>query len=411
MLFFLVSFIPFLLLITKPLSIHLPSWVNEIRLLSFLLFQESLCHSIEWIKSYKIASTHFLIASSSIFRSKIAVLNIENVNLEQMEEEEEEKINLEAKMNILDMPELALDLILEKLSPNGLLNIMCVCTHLREKCKSNYFWERHFSEKWGRIIGEAAKKEWKNYINSVKDYKKIKVKNSKSNWLSNSLSCIMPCSWLRKCESEVEIEKKVIQVDSIMAFYLALENGRFWFPAQVYNREQSAHVGFLLSCYDAELSYDSHSDTFHARYPPHGQRTSNVEEGVGWGRLRAPPTHTQAHQLHASDCLKELKPNDHIEIQWRRNKEFPYGWWYGVVGHLEQCDRDELHCECYNSDRIILEFNQYSIGSRWRKTVVKRKDHREDGNESDGFYGGIRKLYDRNEIYEWKKIWPSDVLE
>ena len=61
------------------------------------------------------------------------------------------------------------------------------------------------------------------------------------------------------------------------------------------------------------------------RYPPHGRRTIPPEGGVQWERLRAPPVDTSAHELHISDCLNELRPGDHIEIQWRRNKEFPYG--------------------------------------------------------------------------------------
>lgn len=62
-----------------------------------------------------------------------------------------------------------------------------------------------------------------------------------------------------------------------------------------------------------------------SRYPPHGRRVSATETGVTWDRLRAPPVDTSLHNLHTSDCLNELKPGDHIEIQWRRNKEFPYG--------------------------------------------------------------------------------------
>lgn len=120
----------------------------------------------------------------------------------------------------------------------------------------------------------------------------------------------------------------------------------------------------MLSCYDAQLSYDSRTDTFRARYwkrfpsftpyniqnfqitinrgehilafstliltfimycrySPHGRRM--VEENISWDRLRAPPVDTPSHVLHNSDCLHDLKPGDHIEIQWRRNKEFPYG--------------------------------------------------------------------------------------
>ena len=38
-----------------------------------------------------------------------------------------------------------------------------------------------------------------------------------------------------------------------------------------------------------------------------------------------PPIDNPPHDLHVSDCLDDLRPGDHIEIQWRRNKEFPYG--------------------------------------------------------------------------------------
>lgn len=61
------------------------------------------------------------------------------------------------------------------------------------------------------------------------------------------------------------------------------------------------------------------------RYPPHGRRTVVVEDGVQWDRIRAPAVDASAHDLHVSDCLHDLRPGDHIEIQWRRNKEFPYG--------------------------------------------------------------------------------------
>ena len=64
---------------------------------------------------------------------------------------------------------------------------------------------------------------------------------------------------------------------------------------------------------------------FMFRYPPHGRRTIPPERGVQWERLRAPPVDKSAHELHISDCLNELRPGDHIEIQWKRNKEFPYG--------------------------------------------------------------------------------------
>jgi hypothetical protein len=63
------------------------------------------------------------------------------------------------------------------------------------------------------------------------------------------------------------------------------------------------------------------------------------------------------------------------------------------------------------ADKVVLEFNHYTPGSRWRHTSINRKDHREEGNEADGFYGGIRKIESENEISIWKCMWPSEVLD
>lgn len=63
------------------------------------------------------------------------------------------------------------------------------------------------------------------------------------------------------------------------------------------------------------------------------------------------------------------------------------------------------------ADTVVLEFNQYAPDSRWRRTTISRKDHREEGNEADGFYGGIRKIKSEKEISVWKSLWPSEVLD
>lgn len=271
-------------------------------------------------------------------------------------------------------------------------------------------WGRHMKHKWGRILGPAAYREWQWFIACRRN--STTSSGKKSQGLIKFIWHVWPLTWFtsRFDKSNSNNDSNSPLVDTVMSWYLALESGKFWFPAQVYNRE-NGHVGFMLSCYDAELSYDPQTDTFQARYPPHGRRAVAIESGIQWERLRAAPVDTPPHDLHASDCLNDLQPGDHIEIQWRRNKEFPYGWWYGVVGHLESCDGDENYCRCHSSDTVLLEFNQYTPGSRWRRTIVNRKDHREEGNESDGFYGGIRKLSKSNEIATWKSLWPREILE
>ncbi|KAL9248322.1 hypothetical protein vseg_021659 [Gypsophila vaccaria] len=315
--------------------------------------------------------------------------------------------NVQSAMTVLDLPELALDCILEKLAPAALKNMRGVCRSLRDRCVCDHLWEGHLGRKWGRVLGPAAYREWKWFLASKQNFS-VTSSRKKSQGIVRFFGFLWPSSWFQS-----KFENKVCStpvVDSVMSLYLALDSGKFWFPAQVYNRE-NGHVGFMLSCYDAELSYDSQTDTFNARYPPHGIRAVAIESGVQWDRLRVSPVDTSPHDLHVSDCLHDLCPGDHIEIQWRRNKEFPYGWWYGVIGHLETCDGNEIYCRCCNNDTIVLEFNQYTPGSRWRKTYVSRKDHREEGNENDGFYGGIRKLYKHDEIATWKRLWPRENLE
>lgn len=311
------------------------------------------------------------------------------------------------EVSLLDLPDLGLECILDRLSPAGLTSMAGVCTSLREMSTSDHLWERHMKQKWGNFLGDAAYKEWQLHVASTKRQRQTQTLldcSNKKGYLGVFTS-IWPLSIMGRTRREL---RSCLPVDSIMAWYLSIESGKFCFPAQVYNRE-NGHFGFLLSCYDAKISYDSSTDTFRARFSAHGRPM--VEENIGWNRLRAPAVDTPAHDLHVSDCLNDLQPGDHIEIQWRKSKEFPYGWWYGVVGHLESCDGNKLYCQCHHSDTVTLEFKQYAPGSRWREVVINRKDHREVGNEADGFYAGIRKLNQEDEISMWKGLWPTKPLE
>jgi len=41
--------------------------------------------------------------------------------------------------------------------------------------------------------------------------------------------------------------------------------------------------------------------------------------------VRAPTVDTPPYVVHVSHCVDNLKPEDHIEIQWRPNTQCPYG--------------------------------------------------------------------------------------
>ncbi|KAK6942166.1 F-box domain [Dillenia turbinata] len=391
-----------------------PMFFLLISCFSFILISKSLSHSLilPWkseiglLKLSPLSCEQFSNFVTSWFRrgslaiSLVMPLRKKGCSKKVVNADEKGEISL------LDLPDLALECILERLSPAGLCNIAGVCSSLRERCQSDYLWEKHMKQKWVRVIGDATYRGWQLRIAQRKQ--SIVVDPCMQKGLLKLVQKLQPISWVRSNFQGRNKSKNPLTVDSIMTWYLSLERGKFSFPSQVYNRE-NGHIGFMLSCYDAEVTYNSETDTFLARYSPHGRQMT--EDGIPWDRLRAPPVNTSAYELYLSDCLNDLRPGDHVEIQWRRNKEFPYGWWYGVVGHLELCNGIEHHCRCHKNDTVILEFNQYAPGSRWRRTTVNRKNHREEGDEVDGFYGGIRKLYKEDEISMWKRHWPSQMLE
>ncbi|KAL6563748.1 hypothetical protein OROGR_002707 [Orobanche gracilis] len=397
LLFIICSFSLILLYKSLTLKPSLPSWTSEMRFLLLWFW-----NNLSSFPITKFLKNTFLVAKVSYLSSTMSPEKKIRV----------EDVGMNSEMSVLDLPDLVLECILEKLPPDGLCRMANVCACMRDKCLSDHLWEKHMMNKWGRIIAPASYREWQFQAASSRKgsiFFGHDMRNGQMGY--DYLIGLWPLEFIRTSFSSIFKRNDFPPVNSAMACYLALESGKFWFPAQVYNRE-NGHLGFMMSCYDAMVGYDRKTDTFHARYQPHGTRPGTIETGVTWDRLRAPLVDTSPHDLHISDCLNELRPGDHMEIQWRRNKEFPYGWWYGVVGHSETCDGNADYCRCVDSDTVVLEFNQYAQSSRWRQTRLDRKDHREKGNEVDGFYGGVRKLYGHEEIIlTWKKLWPAEELE
>ncbi|KAI4300895.1 hypothetical protein L6164_034222 [Bauhinia variegata] len=396
MIYFLISFLSFVILSKSFTSSSFSAVDSGTKLVStgfWPFWGKYSSFLFSQIKKSSITSSCFHVPLTMALKKRNLISKVEN---------EEEK----SKVSFLDLPDLALECILERLSPVELCNMAAVCTYLRDKCQSDYVWEKHMKRKWGKVIGDSAYRQWRWHIASKERDRTFNQRNRKG--IYASLHSFWPFLWIKSRSQNTGRSTSSLPDDSMMALYLSLENGKFWFPAQVYNRE-NGHAGFMLSCYDAQICYDSRTDTFQARYSSHGRWTT--EENIEWDRLRMPPIDISAQVLHISDCLDDLRPGDHIEIQWRKNQEFPYGWWYGVVDHLESCQDNGSHCHCRSSDTVILEFKQYTSGSRWRQAVINRKLHREEGNEVDGFYGGIRKLYNEEEITRWKKFWPTKTAE
>jgi hypothetical protein len=103
-------------------------------------------------------------------------------------------------------------------------------------------------KKWGGVIGQAAYREWKWYVASKRDFKDLKHGKQKG-LLMRYFSLLWPFQWMKvKVDDANDICKhssSLSVVDSVMNWYLAIENGSFWFPAQVYNREVSTKTLWL----------------------------------------------------------------------------------------------------------------------------------------------------------------------
>ncbi|KAJ1435996.1 F-box-like domain superfamily [Sesbania bispinosa] len=312
----------------------------------------------------------------------------------------EKNIKQGHNISLLDLPEMTLDFILKLLSPIELCRMSEVCTFLRDKCQSNHLWEEHMKQKWGRVIGDVVYKEWQLHITAAKEGNNLL--NQRTNLSSGSLGSFTgdwPNLYLASYLEDCCLLNGQRSNHFMMSLYFSLQSGRFWFPAQVYK-------GLMI--HYALVSYDSESNTFQARYRCGGWRF--LGKNLEWDMVRAPAVDSPPYVMHVSDCLDKLKPGDHIEIQWRGNTQVPYDWWYAVIGHLDSCNENENYCQCHRSDTFMVEFKQYREGSHMRRITLSRNNYGEQCDRvGGGFYGGIRKLHNQDEIETWNKLFLRQV--
>ncbi|KAJ7972111.1 F-box protein [Quillaja saponaria] len=182
----------------------------------------------------------------------------------------------------------------------------------KDKCRCDNLWKKLFKEKWGELIGDAAYKEWQWHL-AVRKRQQLFHQRFQNQSLG-SLVGVPPALCLGSCLENRGQSSSSVADDSFMSWYISLHSGEFWFPAQVFKDGE-------LKLSDALLHYDFQTDKFVARYSYNGRDVFNIT----WDRLRATPSETRPHVLHVSACLNDLKPGDHIEIQWRSSKEASRG--------------------------------------------------------------------------------------
>ncbi|WVZ06339.1 hypothetical protein V8G54_019685 [Vigna mungo] len=275
--------------------------------------------------------------------------------------------------SLLDLPEWTLDCILECLSAQDLFRVAQVCTSLRDKTRSDALWEKLIKQKWGRLLGEAAYREWQWHTTKIANTQIILSLQQNQSGSCGSFSGVWPFvnfhSYLENFIDFITLFKH----SSKMALYICLESGRFWFPAQVYKTSR-------LFYYDVIVSYDSKRDTFKARSQTGGWRMA--EQNIEWDMLRSPPTDGSPREVHMSNY-----------------------WCYAVIGHLETCNQNVNDCRCQYDDNLVVEFKQYPY-SRNERSVLNRNRYEEQVSTLSWF-GGIRKLDKEEEIEKWNNLFAS----
>ncbi|KAI4353074.1 hypothetical protein L6164_002049 [Bauhinia variegata] len=268
-----------------------------------------------------------------------------------------------SNISLLDLPEPVLDSVLIHFSPIDLCIMSQACISLRDRCRSDHIWARIIKEKWGRVIGDVAYKEWRWHLTIAKEENLLNehIQNGSLGSISGVWPNICLGSFLEDFGQLISCSRKN---NFMMSMYISLESGKFWFPAQIYR-------GAVLC--NALLSYESKTDHFQARQQTGGWRF--LGSNISWDMVRLPLVETP-FVLHVSDSLDDLKPGDHIEIQRRPSRGKPYDWWYANIGHLDSCDETEnQHCRCYLSERTMenKQIDQVASMEELENFKVKRR--------------------------------------
>lgn len=224
MLFFLITCCFSFIFFYNSLSIKsLPPWAHQMRLLSLWSWKD-----LSFSRLIKSTESTIFGVISSLLASRVSPRKKESSS-------KVESVEMESEMSVLDLPDLVLETILEKLPPEGLCRMASVCTSLRDRCISDHLWEMHIKNKWSRIVGPAAFEEWQ--CQNASGNGPVFSNQGKQNGLVGYLTELWPFVLIRSSFSSVNKKSNFPPPDSTMSWYFALESGKFWFPAQVYNRE------------------------------------------------------------------------------------------------------------------------------------------------------------------------------
>jgi len=234
--------------------------------------------------------------------------------------------------SLLDLPTEMNMLVLSHLYPAQALSMICTCKLLKEMASSHALWCQFFKKKFPTFYNmQEEQQDWKEL------YKKI---------------------------------------------YL----GEATCKIQVYNREEK--TGYFMSCFTGDARYDRTADLFTVTYP------SLHVERVPHHKLRAVPKEIRNVDPGAIYIPNETSfvVGDGVELQWKRNFDAPFGWWYGVIERIIEKD-------------LVIVFRHFRESSVWYRIILRKglTGAKEiSDNAAGGWLGNVRKVTDTE-----KKIWDS----
>jgi hypothetical protein len=91
--------------------------------------------------------------------------------------------------SVLDLLELAIDCILEKLWPAELRSMAAISGSMHERCRGDHLWERHMTNRWGRVLGRIARDEWRTHLASTSESRaagSVSGGGKRQSWLATS---------------------------------------------------------------------------------------------------------------------------------------------------------------------------------------------------------------------------------
>ena len=288
----------------------------------------------------------------------------------------------------------------------------CSCTGklMAVTCNSNYLWKCLYNQRWGNICNLAT------------------------------------------ASVTVPFQSAVNKTDfSWKLFYKDVLFGNTALNVQVLNRETSRNLEFTMSAYDAKVTYRIELNSYHCTYLRDGRGL--VCETVDRQQLRPIPKDLEnktskydPFQLYLDPNTKYHKQNQlswkegqGVEIQWKRHKDHPFGWWYGEISKIWHDTKattgkvgDLVHIQMpglSQSEMILMEdtntddndnnnvandkkvltkvtviFEQYKKESCWHQVTVV-VGSKEDVRSMGGWVGGIRRSLTSKQ--DWNGFLPN----